>query len=70
MDNIILDIETAGLLDTVSKVHCIVMKSRSFGMEVATTEEQIEKAISFGDENTKLAIQQREQFRILKNRKI
>ena len=35
MENIILDIETDGLLDTVTKVHCIVMKSRSFGVEVA-----------------------------------
>ena len=45
MENIILDIETDGLLDTVTKVHCIVMKSRSSGVEVATTKEQIEKAL-------------------------
>ena len=45
MENVILDIETDGLLDTVTKVHCIVMKSKSFGVEVATSKEQIEKAI-------------------------
>ena len=45
MENIILDIETDGLLDTVSKVHCIVIKSKFSGVEVATTKEQIEKAI-------------------------
>ena len=45
MENIILDIETDGLLDTVTKVHCIVMKSQHFGVEVAISKEQIEKAL-------------------------
>ena len=45
MENIILDIETDGLLDTVTKVHCIVMKSQHFGVEAATSKEQIEKAL-------------------------
>ena len=29
MENIILDIETDGLLDTCTKVHCLVMKVES-----------------------------------------
>jgi len=53
MDNIILDIETDGLLDTVTKVHCIVMKTYTklydthalASVEVAITEEQIKNAI-------------------------
>ena len=45
MENIILDIETDGLLDTVTKVHCIVMKvetklydTHAYYVQVATTE--------------------------------
>ena len=52
MDNIVLDIETDGLLDTVTKVHCIVIKTdiklpahAVASVEVAITEEQIKNAI-------------------------
>ena len=53
MENLILDIETDGLLDTVTKVHCIVMKVETklydthalASVEVATTEEQIKNAL-------------------------
>ena len=42
MENIILDIETDGLLDSVTKVHCLVMKieptKHMSYVEVATTE--------------------------------
>jgi len=44
MKNIILDIETDGLLDTVTKVHCLVYKTNDL-ITVATTEEQILKAL-------------------------
>ena len=44
MKEAILDIETDGLLDTVSKVHCLVYKSDGL-TTVATTEEQILKAL-------------------------
>ena len=45
MENILLDIETDGLLDTVTKVHCVVMKSASVGVEVATTDKEISEAL-------------------------
>ena len=44
MKNIILDLETDGLLDTVTKVHCLVYKADDL-ITVATTEEQIAKAL-------------------------
>ena len=52
MENLILDIETDGLLDTVTKVHCIVMKveiklydTYAHYVTVATTKKEIEEAI-------------------------
>ena len=46
MENIILDIETDGLLDTCTKVHCLVMKVESTNhIEVATTDLEIQKAV-------------------------
>ena len=52
MENIILDIETDGLLDTVTKVHCIVMKvetklydTYAYYVQVATTEKEIKEAL-------------------------
>ena len=46
MENIILDIETDGLLDTCTKVHCLVMKVESTNhIEVATTDSEIKKAV-------------------------
>ena len=52
MENIILDIETDGLLDSVTKVHCIVMKvetklydTHAYYVQVATTESEKKEAI-------------------------
>ena len=49
MENIILDIETDGLLDSVTKVHCLVMKieptKHMSYVEVATTEAEIKTAV-------------------------
>ena len=44
MKEAILDLETDGLLDTVTKVHCLVYKADGL-ITVATTEEQILKAL-------------------------
>ena len=44
MKEIVLDLETDGLLDTVTKVHCLVYKADDL-ITVATTEEQILKAL-------------------------
>lgn len=44
MREAILDLETDGLLDTVTKVHCLVYKADGL-ITVATTEEQILKAL-------------------------
>ncbi len=44
MKNIILDIETDGLLDTVSKVHCLVYKIDD-SITVATKQEEIEDSL-------------------------
>ena len=44
MKEAILDIETDGLLDTVTKVHCLVFKTDGL-TQVATKEEQILKAL-------------------------
>ena len=44
MKEYILDIETDGLLDTVTKVHCLVYKTDGL-TTVATNKEQIEKAL-------------------------
>ena len=44
MKEAILDMETDGLLDTVTKVHCLVYKADGL-ITVATTEEQILKAL-------------------------
>ena len=43
MENLIVDIETNGLLDTVSKVHCIVTKGET--ITVATTHKEIEEIL-------------------------
>ena len=49
MEKIILDIETDGLLDSVTKVHCLVMKIKATDhmsyVEVATTESEIKTAL-------------------------
>ena len=49
MENIILDIETDGLLDSVTKVHCLVMKievtNHMSYVEVATTKSEIKTAL-------------------------
>ena len=52
MENIILDIETDGLLDSVTKVHCIVMKvetklydTHAYYVQVATPESEKKEAI-------------------------
>ena len=49
MDKIVFDIETDGLLDTVTKVHCLVMKIQPTKhmsyIEVATTEEEIRNSL-------------------------
>ena len=55
MENIILDIETDGLLDSVTKVHCLVMKieptKHMSYVEVATTEAEIKTAVKKLKEN-------------------
>ena len=43
MNNIILDIETDGLLDTVTKVHCLVYKLND-QITVATTDQEIKNS--------------------------
>ena len=43
MNDIILDIETDGLLDTVTKVHCLVYKLNN-EITVATTDSEIKNA--------------------------
>jgi DNA polymerase-1 len=44
MKEIVLDLETDGLLNTLTKVHCLVYKADDL-ITVATTEEQILKAL-------------------------
>lgn len=50
MEKIILDIETDGLLDTCTKVHCLVMKVEATDhmsyMEIATTDSEIRTAVN------------------------
>ena len=55
MEKIILDIETDGLLDSVTKVHCLVMKieptKHMYYVEVSTTEAEIKTAVKKLKEN-------------------
>ena len=44
MNEIVFDIETDGLLDTVTKVHCLVMK-QNHQITVATTNQEIKNAL-------------------------